>query len=173
MSVAARDRPQSADLETTAGKPLAHDRASLVGCEAGPPHLVHVFPSFGLGGVPIRIATVINKLGRHYRHTVIALDGCLDSQTRIDPSVDVTFKSSKSSRYVLLGTLWQSRRVLRSLEPDLLLTYNWGAIEWGLANAIKPVCRHIHFESGFGWSVVPLSAVSSSSSSGISTVTSP
>ena len=35
-------------------------------------------------------------------------------------------------------------------QPDLLLTYNWGAVEWALANSFSPICRHIHFESGFG-----------------------
>jgi glycosyltransferase involved in cell wall biosynthesis len=36
------------------------------------------------------------------------------------------------------------------LRPDLLLTHNWGAIEWALANRFLPLCRHVHFESGFG-----------------------
>jgi glycosyltransferase involved in cell wall biosynthesis len=30
------------------------------------------------------------------------------------------------------------------------MTYNWGAIEWALANTIAPLCRHIHLEDGFG-----------------------
>src|SRR3546814_3760628 len=36
------------------------------------------------------------------------------------------------------------------LAPDLLLTYNWGAIEPALANRLFGGCDHIHFESGFG-----------------------
>lgn len=150
MSVAARDRHQLADKETKPREPFRNDQAAQAERLIGPSHLVHVFPSFGLGGVQIRIATIMNKLGKRYRHTVIALDGCLDTRTRVDPSVDVTFKSFESPRFGLLGTLRRSRRVLRLLEPDLLLTYNWGAVEWALANGIKPVCRHIHFESGFG-----------------------
>ena len=46
------------------------------------------------------------------------------------------------------GKAWA--RVLRELRPDLLLTYNWGAVDWGMANALFPVCRHVHFEDGFG-----------------------
>ena len=34
--------------------------------------------------------------------------------------------------------------------PDLLLTYNWGAIEWALADRIRPVCPHLHVVDGFG-----------------------
>lgn len=150
MSIAAADRHRSADQETKARGPFTDDQAAQADPVPDAPHLVHIFPSFGLGGVPIRISTVINKLGGRYRHTIIALDGCLDSRTRFDPTVDATFKSFQTARYGLPATLWQARRFLRSLQPNLLLTYNWGAVEWAMANAINPVCRHIHFESGFG-----------------------
>ncbi len=113
-------------------------------------HLVHVFPSFGIGGVPIRIATVLNRLGSRYRHTIIATDSCFDSRSRVDPALDVSFRPIETSRYSLLNTLRQVRQELRTLQPDLLLTYNWGAVEWGLANSLFPLCRHVHFESGFG-----------------------
>lgn len=150
MSVAAGDLPQLADQERNTRDFPLRDHVSQGEQPMVPSHLVHVFPSFGLGGVPIRIATIMNRLGGRHRHTVIALDGCFDSRTRIDPSVDITFKSFGPSQYGLLGSLWQARRVLRSLEPDLLLTYNWGAVEWALANTLNPISRHIHFESGFG-----------------------
>jgi glycosyltransferase involved in cell wall biosynthesis len=39
---------------------------------------------------------------------------------------------------------------LRRLRPDLLMTYNWGAIEWAIANRLLPVARHVHLEAGFG-----------------------
>jgi L-malate glycosyltransferase len=42
------------------------------------------------------------------------------------------------------------RRRIVAAKPDLLLTYNWGAIEWALANSLFGLCRHIHFEDGFG-----------------------
>jgi hypothetical protein len=128
MSVAAGDVPRLADRKRNTRDFARGDHVSQVEQPLVPSHLVHVFPSFELAGVPIRIATIMNKMGGRYRHTVIALDGCFDSQTRIDPSVDVTFKSIGSSRYGLPGALLQSWRVLRSLDPDLLLTYNWGAV---------------------------------------------
>jgi glycosyltransferase involved in cell wall biosynthesis len=150
MSVDVSDRAKLAVRETVTHMPTQDHQAPATKRTPEKLHLVHVFPSFGLGGVPIRIATIINHLGPRYRHTIIATDGCFDSQTRLDPSLDVSFKTVKSSRYGLLSTFRQARRTLRSLRPDLLLTYNWGAVEWGLANAIFPLCRHIHFESGFG-----------------------
>ncbi len=42
------------------------------------------------------------------------------------------------------------RALLRELEPDVLLTYNWGAMDWCLANRFGPVARHVHIEDGFG-----------------------
>jgi glycosyltransferase involved in cell wall biosynthesis len=32
----------------------------------------------------------------------------------------------------------------------LLLTYNWGAIEWAMASRLLPLSRHVHLEAGFG-----------------------
>lgn len=40
--------------------------------------------------------------------------------------------------------------MLRESEADLLITYNWGSVEWALANSFGPVMRNIHVESGFG-----------------------
>ena len=37
-------------------------------------HFLHVFPSFGIGGVPLRIVRIINHFARRFSHTVIALD---------------------------------------------------------------------------------------------------
>jgi glycosyltransferase involved in cell wall biosynthesis len=34
--------------------------------------------------------------------------------------------------------------------PDVLATYNWGAIEWAMANQLLAGKRHYHFEDGFG-----------------------
>jgi glycosyltransferase involved in cell wall biosynthesis len=40
--------------------------------------------------------------------------------------------------------------VLRAIRPDVLFTYNWGAIDWALVNRTGIVARHIHVEDGFG-----------------------
>jgi glycosyltransferase involved in cell wall biosynthesis len=50
----------------------------------------------------------------------------------------------------LVGTLFHARSRLSRLRPDLLITYNWGAIEWAMANRLLPVARQLHFEAGFG-----------------------
>ena len=47
-------------------------------------------------------------------------------------------------------TLVAILKTLRALRPDLLLTYNWGSIEWAAVNRLWPIAPHIHLESGFG-----------------------
>lgn len=42
------------------------------------------------------------------------------------------------------------RRTLARTSHGLLLTYNWGSIEWELVNTIGRMTPHVHFESGFG-----------------------
>ena len=126
------------------------DPGTMNGATARRRHLMHVFPSFQMGGVPIRIATIINRLGDRFRHTIVAMDDGYACKARLDPEIEVGFASVVSSHYNLLRTLAGLRAVLRDADPDLLLTYNWGAIEWPLANLLSPVCPHLHFESGFG-----------------------
>ena len=113
-------------------------------------HLLHVFASFGLGGVPIRISEVINRLPSGYRHTIVALDACFDARARLSPHIEVAFEALTLPRYCLPCSIKQFRSFVRATLPDLLLTYNWGAIECALANRMFKMCEHIHFESGFG-----------------------
>lgn len=120
------------------------------GPQAKARHLLHIFASFGYGGVPIRICEVINGLPDGFRHTIVALDACFDAGKRLAPHTAVEFRNLTLPRYNLLRSMAQVRDLVRDVSPDLLLTYNWGAIECALANRLFGVCDHIHFESGFG-----------------------
>ena len=114
------------------------------------PHLLHVFPSYGHGGVPIRIAMVINHFGDRYRHTILALDGNKAAKSRLDGALDVVVSDPGIDKTSPIGALFQIRRSLAGLNPDLLLTYNWGSVEWALINCLSGTAPHVHFESGFG-----------------------
>jgi glycosyltransferase involved in cell wall biosynthesis len=48
-----------------------------------------------------------------------------------------------------MARLPRYRKTLKERAPDLLVTYNWGAIEWALANNALGI-PHIHIEDGFG-----------------------
>ncbi|MFO1056641.1 MAG: glycosyltransferase family 4 protein [Dongiaceae bacterium] len=113
-------------------------------------HLLHVFPSFRVGGSQARLATLANALPDRYRHTIVALDGAFDCESRLAAGVERRLDRVALDGIGLAARLRAIRARLRALRPDLLLTYNWGAIEWALANRLQPFCRHVHFEDGFG-----------------------
>jgi L-malate glycosyltransferase len=117
------------------------------------PHLLHIFSTFAIGGPQTRFATLANRLGAKYRHTIFALDGDLACVERLDPSLDVKAMAIRLPKggTLNLANLIRIRHRLAEIRPDVLLTYNWGAIEWVLAERWRPlVLRHIHLEDGFG-----------------------
>jgi glycosyltransferase involved in cell wall biosynthesis len=115
-----------------------------------PRHLVHILPTFAPGGVQIRLSYLMNHLDMPVRHTVIAMDGDFSCQSRVGSHVAVEYRPPPATGG-LLSRLKAYRETLRTLKPDLLLTFQWGAVEWALANRFYPVAaRHIHLESGFG-----------------------
>jgi L-malate glycosyltransferase len=113
-------------------------------------HLLHVFPSFGIGGVPLRMARLINHFGPRYRHSVMALDNNFEAAAALASSLDVALLPAPRPKRGTLQTAAGGLRALRRLRPDLLLTYNWGAIEWAMASRLLPLSRHVHLEAGFG-----------------------
>ena len=115
-------------------------------------HLLHVFSTFGVGGPQVRFATVANRLGRKYRHSIIAMDGNYSCAERLDPDLDVALcpLPVEKGPGLSLANLRSFRAELERLRPDLLLTSNWGSVEWALANRLRPLCRNLHFEDGFG-----------------------
>ncbi len=114
------------------------------------PHFLHVFPSFGVGGVPLRMVRIINHLGPKLRHTVVALDGNFDAAQSFAGNIEVRLMVTGQHRLGFVRALLGSAAMLRRLRPDLLITYNWGSIEWAMANRLWPVARQMHCEAGFG-----------------------
>jgi glycosyltransferase involved in cell wall biosynthesis len=49
----------------------------------------------------------------------------------------------------MVSNVWRFRALLRQWRPDVLLTGNWGAIEFAMAN-LPPIVRHLHVVDGFG-----------------------
>ncbi|MGH7046123.1 MAG: glycosyltransferase family 4 protein [Stellaceae bacterium] len=112
-------------------------------------HLLHVFPSFGIGGLPLRMVRIINHFGTRLRHTIVALDDDFAAAGDLADDLDLRLLRLDRRRG-MVGTVRQGISELRRLRPDLLVTYNWGAIEWAMANRLCPVARQLHFEAGFG-----------------------
>ena len=112
-------------------------------------HLLHVFPNFAVGGSQMRFAQLARLHGERYRHTVIALDGNTDMAARLT-GLPVTCHALAFDKRKSVETWRRFGAALRAIRPDILLTYNWGAIEWALINRLERLARHIHIEDGFG-----------------------
>ncbi len=115
------------------------------------PLLLSVFPTFAMGGQQARFATLANRLGTAWRHAIVAMDGNHGCLERLDPSLDITLITEGTRAPNPLALYRRQRAVLRALRPDLLLTHNWGSIEWALANRFPGrLVPHLHAEDGFG-----------------------
>jgi glycosyltransferase involved in cell wall biosynthesis len=122
---------------------------------ARPPTLLHVFPTFSVGGAQARMAAVANRFGRDWHHAIIAMDGNLACRERLSPTLDVSFPQVQIRKGNTAANAWHFRSVLADLRPHRLITHNFGSIEWAIANALRPGRHfarvpHIHIEDGFG-----------------------
>lgn len=114
-----------------------------------PRHLLHLFSTFAAGGPQARTAVVIRALDESFRHTIVALDGDRAGAQRLEGHARVAYVDAPAkSRWG--GAVPRFARLIRGLAPDLLLTYNWGAIEAIPAARLAGVRRIIHAEDGFG-----------------------
>ena len=111
--------------------------------------MLSVFPGFGVGGAQVRFATVANALGAACRHSIVALNGDTACREKLDPSLDVTFPVAEHRAGRMAASVLQARRFLAQAQPDLVVTSNWGAIEWAAAAKLAGL-RHLHTEDGFG-----------------------
>jgi len=111
--------------------------------------ILHVFPGFGLGGSQRRFAAIANHLGPAFQHLIWSLDHTDDARTLLEDNGSWELELSNIPRRYMLANIVKARDILHRLAPDVLVTYNWGAIEWAAAN-IFPITRHIHIEDGFG-----------------------
>lgn len=119
---------------------------------SAPPHLLHVFSTFAMGGPQRRFIQIANAFGSRYRHTIIAMDGRTDAAALLAQDVRFAIHALPVAKGggLSFGNLKRIACTLRSLRPNLLLTYNWGSIEWLLANRLPGTVPHLHFEDGFG-----------------------
>lgn len=116
---------------------------------ANPPLVAHIFPSFAIGGAQMRFAALANHFGAEFRHIVVALDGDLGCRERLDPALVIEFPAVAAPKHAMLANAWRFRSLLRRWRPDVLVTGNWGAIEFAMAN-LPPLTRHLHVVDGFG-----------------------
>ena len=112
------------------------------------PHLLHAFSNFVPTGPELRTVELIGAFGRSFRHSIVSMDGRTSAADRLSPDVDVRLLPSPPKA----GSLATSRRMRDLLveeEPDLVLTYGWGAFDTLFAARSLGFRRVIHHEEGF------------------------
>lgn len=116
------------------------------------PHILHLHSSFSLGGKEARAVRLMNAFGDRARHTIVSgVPGELGAQRAI--ARDVAYEIAQDpppltgppsvARYEAIA------RFMRRF--DLVLTYNWGAIDGVMARRVfgKDAPPLIHHEDGF------------------------
>ena len=110
---------------------------------------LHVFSTFGKGGPQIRATQVLSRMGPGWRHQILAMDGHTEAASLLPGDIEVEVASVPKR----LGFLASMRSFVSRLgreQPDLLLTYNWGAIEAVVGARRMRFPRLVHHEDGFG-----------------------
>lgn len=111
-------------------------------------HFLHVFPSFVPGGMEVRSVMVMDLLPAPHRHTVIAMDGRTGCAARVRQATVELAPPPAEGSFLAIGRAMARR--IAELRPDLVLTYNWGAIETALGCQLAGHRALIHHEEGFG-----------------------
>lgn len=120
----------------------------------GKPRILHLHSTFDAGGKELRCVRLMNAFGNRYIHTVVsAEEGALGAARLVSKGVGVTYSRGFPA---LQGWPTPPRlgRIARAmLGHDLVLTYNWGAMDavmahtlFGKAYRLPPL---IHHEDGF------------------------
>lgn len=111
------------------------------------PLIAHVLYRLDTGGMERVLVTVINRTQPKYRHAVICLDRYTAYRERIvDPDVACFALHKKAGKdWACYFRLW---KVLRQLRPDLVHTYNSGALDAAPVAKLAGVRRVVHAERG-------------------------
>ncbi|MEM7203890.1 MAG: glycosyltransferase [Planctomycetota bacterium] len=112
-------------------------------------HWLHIFATFDPGGQQVRTAQIWSRMPRHYRHTVVAMDGNTGTTELLAPDVRIELLSPPKDRG-LRGVARWAADLIKQQRADLLLTYNWGAIESLLGAWWRRERAVVHHEEGFG-----------------------
>jgi glycosyltransferase involved in cell wall biosynthesis len=112
--------------------------------------ILHAFPSFAMGGAQARLVQVANALSKEaFFHRIAAMDNCYAAGERLSPEVAWEPLRVPNRQSGGLASRAFFRKVLQREKADVLLSYNWSAIEWAAANT-PAVTPHVHVVDGFG-----------------------
>ncbi len=117
-----------------------------------PIRLLWVFSTFAVGGPQRRMATLTGSLGAGYEHLVLAMDGRYEAEAILPAGIAYRRVEAEVQKggFISRANIRTFRQVIKDQQADILLSSNWGAVEWLIANRGRAAVPHIHFEDGFG-----------------------
>lgn len=112
------------------------------------PLVVHLIYRFDFGGLETLVAECINRMpARQYRHAIVCLTGYTDFAKKISRD-DVQIIALDKPPGLALGTHLKLWKLLRSLKPAVLHSYNLAAVEYACTAALAGVPVRVHAEHG-------------------------
>lgn len=109
--------------------------------------ILHVVPSFGIGGMEKVLCTVMNSIPDHIEQRILSLteDRSAEKWIHRDDIRFVNFTRPQGNLPFFHALL----RSLRQARPTLLMTYNWGATDAIWLGRLAGIAHIIHSEHGF------------------------
>lgn len=115
-----------------------------------PARILHIHSTFNLGGKEARAVRLMNAFGDHARHSIIsAVPGAIAARDAIDPAIAIDFPEDHPPVVgkPAIGRYRDLARYMRGF--DLVLTYNWGAMDAVGARRLFGGPPLVHHEDGF------------------------
>ena len=109
--------------------------------------ILHVVPSFGLGGMERVVCALINDTSDSCVHEILTFDHArLAARWIKDKNIKFIDFEKSANRGNFFRVLYGS---LKKARPDLLMTYNWGATDAVWLGRLAGIKHIIHNEHGF------------------------
>lgn len=116
------------------------------------PRLLHLHSTFDLGGKEARAVRLMNAFGDAYTHDIVsAVPAAVGAARQIAPHVDARVLQdfpALAGRLTLAKLKAIGAAITRG-HYDLVLTYNWGALDGVMANRLFARRPLVHHEDGF------------------------
>ncbi len=119
-----------------------------------PLRFLHLHSTFNAGGKELRCARLINAFGPKIAHEIVSAEPqALSAARHIDGAIRVSYPGHFPS-LAGMPTPWRLHRIANAMRGfDLILTYNWGAMDAVMAHTIfaQPfgLAPLVHHEDGF------------------------
>jgi glycosyltransferase involved in cell wall biosynthesis len=121
-----------------------------------PVRILHLHSTFSLGGKEARAVRLMNAFGAAAEHVVLsAVPGALGARDAIDPRIAAAFPGDDAAPSLIgrpgPARYWRLARYMAGF--DLVLSYNWGAMDGVAARRLYAgamrLPRLVHHEDGF------------------------